>query len=972
MSKDLNRVKTVYGVSGGYVNVFPEPIIQTTAPTTNDGAELGTVWINKSSDNAYMAVDVTASGTTWIDIGGGDPVFEDLKATGTVTFSGIAGAATKGSTLQINSSGVLSEIDNGDNGEILIGSSAGIPAFAALTAGAGISILNDANSVTITATGATASSFPTDGGGSASPDGTGATTIAGGSNITTSGAASTVTINLDASPSVAGSLTAGVDLNMSSGDMTITADTDAAKTIYLHADGGTSETIDIHSDQGTGADSIYVHSDAGGLTFTSGLNSADAINFVASDVAGGIDIDSGTNGIKVDSTGVIDFNSSAATSGAIVIEASDTAGGVDVNAGTAGFIVDTTGVASIDAAAASNFTVTGAFDFTLKSTAGSVIVESGEVATDSIKINASNAAGGIDIDSGTNGTTIDSTGAVSVGAAAASDFTVTGAFDLDFESTAGSVNVTAGEAAADAIYLNATAGGVDITANSADLDLLSTLGSINATATEDAANAIYLHANGGTSETIKIHSDLGTSGSSIDVLSDVGGISLAATAYANDAAIKLAAGAGGVDIDGALQVNIASSEVAADAVVINASAGGVDVTAAANDLDLTATLGSVIVTANEAAADAIYLNASAGGVDIDANSADIDITSTLGSVNVVATEDAANALYLHANGGTSETIKIHSDLGTSGSSIDVVSDVGGISLGATAYANDTAIKLAAGAGGVDVDAAMQINVTSSEAQADAVRLYASDAAGGLDVDYGTGGCSFVGANGAFTVESGTAAVSIGADAAAHDVTVGSITGAATLTHQSGTGAMTFTAGGIFDVNATDAVTIDSTAGTLGLGEGANDFDINIGTAGDRTITVGSDSGLLSYVCAHQNVATGATTQLTERDATGGAVVVTATQLIGGYTYIGAAGAGVALTMPAAADVQAELATHNITSAAGLRLTPIWIEVTDANNLTVTAAAGGTVHGTAAVNDGTAQVLPIFSGAATIDFLVIQG
>lgn len=44
----------------------------------------------------------------------------------------------------------------------------------------------------------------------------------------------------------------------------------------------------------------------------------------------------------------------------------------------------------------------------------------------------------------------------------------------------------------------------------------------------------------------------------------------------------------------------------------------------------------------------------------------------------------------------------------------------------------------------------------------------------------------------------------------------------------------------FDVNAVGAVTIDSTAGTLGIGEGANAFAINIGTgAAARQITIGN-------------------------------------------------------------------------------------------------------------------------------------
>jgi len=134
------------------------------------------------------------------------------------------------------------------------------------------------------------------------------------------------------------------------------------------------------------------------------------------------------------------------------------------------------------------------------------------------------------------------------------------------------------------------------------------------------------------------------------------------------------------------------------------------------------------------------------------------------------------------------------------------------------------------------------------------------------------------------------------------------------------------------------------------------------------------TNLLSYVDAYQNVATGSTSLQGTYNAAGGAATLTAAQLLSGYTYVGAAGGGVALTLPGAAATAAALLVKGITAAAGLRLPPILIEVTDANALTVTAAAAAdeTVHGTAAVNNITAAVYYVFSGAATAVALVVQG
>ncbi|MCF1193316.1 hypothetical protein LRR18_17135, partial [Mangrovimonas sp. AS39] len=90
----------------------------------------------------------------------------------------------------------------------------------------------------------------------------------------------------------------------------------------------------MRADQGTLPTSLDFVSDVGGITLNAGLGTADAINLSTSSAAGGIDID----------------------------------------AGTAGIAIDTTGAFSIDGAAASNVTTTGAgIDLTLASVLGSVL-----------------------------------------------------------------------------------------------------------------------------------------------------------------------------------------------------------------------------------------------------------------------------------------------------------------------------------------------------------------------------------------------------------------------------------------------------------------------------------------------------------------------------------------------------------------------------------------------------------------------
>lgn len=226
---------------------------------------------------------------------------------------------------------------------------------------------------------------------------------------------------------------------------------------------------------------------------------------------------------------------------------------IAVGSASAGAItVDTAAGISLDSATASNFTVTGAADLTLSSTAGSVIVSGGEAVADAVQITASDAAGGVDINAGTGGVTLDTTAGFSLDAATASNVTVTGAGQ--------------------------------------DLTLASAGGSVLVSSTENAALAIYLHANGGINETIRLHADQGTGVGSINLLSDVGGITLTATGLASADAINFEATAGGIDMDSALQTVITSSQNAATAIQLTASdaAGGVTVTAGTGGVNLAA------------------------------------------------------------------------------------------------------------------------------------------------------------------------------------------------------------------------------------------------------------------------------------------------------------------------------------------------------------------------------------------------
>lgn len=147
----------------------------TRAPTLTDTSHnIGTVWLHEKNDSSeindiYTLVDINTalSATTtpqgpaqWIQIaaGSGDlssltgdaggPVFGDISSN--IDIHG-------GDLITITgtpASNLLSVgLDNGLDGEVIIGSTAGSPAYATLKAGSGITIANASNSITINSTG---------------------------------------------------------------------------------------------------------------------------------------------------------------------------------------------------------------------------------------------------------------------------------------------------------------------------------------------------------------------------------------------------------------------------------------------------------------------------------------------------------------------------------------------------------------------------------------------------------------------------------------------------------------------------------------------------------------------------------------------------------------------------------------------------------------------------------------------------
>lgn len=414
--------------------------------------------------------------------------------------------------------------------------------------------------------------------------------------------------------------------------------------------------------------SLYLNANAVTLSSTSGVNT---IAFGAVDDLSGIGtiaFDAAASTVTLTATGAaqdLTIGVAGAFDSSLVLQSSGTAADALQIITTAGGIDITNGGAA------------GGEDLDINGVLASVKINADEDVADAVTVTAS--AGGIDI-------TAD-------GAAGK---------DLDLVCTNGSTNLSGGEAAQDAVVISAGAGGMNIsTAATFDIAATATGGKVILTGNEDAAGAVSLltSGGGGTSETIVITNDQGT----------------------GDDSINMDSTAGGFDLDVAKSVAIGSSEAQVDAIQIQASAGGIDVDAA-NDIDIKVTSdgagedllltqvggndSSITLTAAGTGADAIGLQATAGGIDIDATNSTLAITNTANgaaddlTLSVVGAFDSS--IILTSAGTGADAISLQID-GTGGG-LSVDTDDGAISIVADGAAN----------GDITIDAQDNLSLITSD------------------------------------------------------------------------------------------------------------------------------------------------------------------------------------------------------------------------------------------------------------------
>jgi hypothetical protein len=520
-----------------------------------------------------------------------------------------------------------------------------------------------------------------------------------------------------------------------------------------------------------------------------------------------------------------------------------------------------------------------------------------------------NSADNLDIDVADD-ITIDTAGGAIAATTVGGAITVTSAGgDLTVDASDKSVKIDAGEAAADDAIVIVTTGagsGIQIT-SLADIDITTT----------------------------------GASGEDITLDNQGGSIHLISTEAADDG-FNLDT-TGGVDIDATTSISLKSAEATGDAIelVTSNAAGGIDITSGTGDVVITST-DDIVLTNATAAGDMIQLLNTAG-TSVTEDSGAIQLTATAGGIQIQSDGDLDDAVVIRADGGTTAEILIHNDQGSSATSIEIVSDAGGIKLDSNTAASMWTLT-ADGAGDdlsliQDGAADGSIVLTSAGTAANAIDINTS--AGGIDIDMAGGA-----AGEDFNITTATSITFSISEAAVDQFKVD-----ATGTIAEGSG---------------DAINLETTNGGVIINaDGADNGDIDLDSADDMTLTVGGDMTLAvtgslkmgNVLIANNRVTTsvdGDNDTLTEAES--GSTVV--------YTMTGGAAT---VTLP-------EATANNI---------GMWFILVDGNptagrDLTIDPEGAGTINGDAAgnyikcENDRDGEAVYIFTTAADTWYTVALG
>lgn len=671
------------GLGGPIAALYPTPIIATRVPATTDtGYEIGTTWINTSTNQAWILTSVSAGSATWAISSPGSSDVDTLTGDAGGAISPAGGNITLAGGTNITTTGAVNTITFNLDAAITLATSVTSPSYLSAAAMA----VTSTGAMTITSGAAIDMN------------------VAAGSNITfqmgDAAGANVIDFEDSASATVAALNSNGqfsaVNLDGIIGAVTpaaITGTTITANTQVLSPIYTTGAGVDLSVNAIAGQDIVLIMGDAAGankVSFQSSapaevfsIDSTGALSTLAALTVTGLITANGSMSVSTAGTALnlgTDNSGDAVNIGngnvarAISIgTTAATAHTVSIGNATAGAIaVDTAAGISLDAATASNFTVTGAADLTINSTAGGVDITSGEAASSTgITLTASAADGGMTFDAGSGG--------ILIGVSA--DCTPVSICDV-VPTSARTITVGGGAVAtaiADTIDIgpdgattNAGASKV-VTINNGTVDTGTLTTNVAAGAITSGTHTVNIQSGNAAAGTVATNISTGTGTKTVSV----------GNTDANTT----------INLDGVLAIN---NNVNANVTINDGTSTGA------------VTIGAIANTG------AISL-ASSSTIDLDAAGA-ISINSTGAALNI---GNDANAFAINVGtGGAARTITVGNNTGATSVVVDV--GTGAASFGATATDHTTTIGSTTGSSPTIIQSGTgEITVTGTVKQIDA-------------------------------------------------------------------------------------------------------------------------------------------------------------------------------------------------------------------------------------------------------------
>lgn len=97
----IPKLNVGYGLTNALLNVFPSPLVALRDPQSTDKAQMGTIWVNKAGNNAFVLTSVVNNAASWVGLAGAG-TFNSLDVTGTTNLTGTTNMV---GTTNINSAG---------------------------------------------------------------------------------------------------------------------------------------------------------------------------------------------------------------------------------------------------------------------------------------------------------------------------------------------------------------------------------------------------------------------------------------------------------------------------------------------------------------------------------------------------------------------------------------------------------------------------------------------------------------------------------------------------------------------------------------------------------------------------------------------------------------------------------------------------------------------------------------------------